>query len=101
MFCSHCGKEVPDQAYVCMNCGCLVRGRIVPVKQEVEYTNGIAVAGFICAFIMPLLGWIFGGIGYARALKRNGKGKGLSLAALFLATINFTTALRMLMVLYG
>ena len=87
MFCSHCGKQVSNEAYVCPNCGCLVGGRAA--VEEVKYKNGIAVAGFICAFIMPLLGWIFGGIGLSRAKKRNGKGGGLSAAALTIASIMF------------
>ena len=72
MFCWRCGNEVVDEAYICPNCGCLVGGR--DAVEEVKYKNGIAVAGFICSFFIPLLGWIFGGIGLSRAKKRNGKG---------------------------
>ena len=52
-----------------------------------EESNGMATAGFVCSFFVPLLGWIFGGIGLARANKRNGKGKGFSIAALIIATV--------------
>ena len=90
MFCSNCGKEIHDEAIVCPNCG-VATGKKIPVEQsEGKKTgNGMAVAGFVCSFFVPLLGWIFGGIGLARAGKRNGKGKGLSIASLVIATIMF------------
>lgn len=49
----------------------------------------MAVAGFVCSFFIPLLGWIFGGIGLSKSKKLNGKGRGLSIAALVIATIMF------------
>ena len=59
-----------------------------PQPQQPE-SNGIAVAGFICSFFVPLLGWIFGGIGLSRAKQRNGKGQGFSIAAIVIATVMF------------
>lgn len=58
-------------------------------KTEKKETNGIAIAGFVCSFFIPLLGWIFGGIGLNRALKRNNKGKGFSIAAIAIASATF------------
>lgn len=59
-------------------------------------SNGIAIAGFVCAFISPLLGWIFGGIGLSRANRRNGKGKGFSIAAIAVASVMFVISLMLL-----
>ena len=89
MFCSHCGKELPDDAYVCMNCGCLAKKEGTSTAQMCAEKNGMAIAGFVCSFFVPLLGWIFGGIGLNRSAKRNGKGKGLSVAAIVVASVNF------------
>ena len=107
MFCSRCGRAVRSDANECPACGWYLRGD----SQENYYRensqenyyggnpyvhyprykekNGIAIAGFICSFISPLLGWIFGGIGLSRADQRNGKGEGLSIAALVISTIMF------------
>ena len=85
MFCPHCGAQVSDEAYVCPNCGFLVDG----IKGKSQQKNVIAIAGFICSFFSPLLGWIFGGIGLSRADKRNVKGWGWSVAAIIIATITF------------
>lgn len=96
MFCANCGKELPDNAYVCMHCGCLVGGRREVSTQYHAEKNGMAVAGFVCSFFIPILGWVFGGIGLSRAAKRNGKGKGFSVAAIVIASVNFIIALAML-----
>ena len=58
-------------------------------NQQEQKTNGFAIAGLICAFFIPLLGWIFGGIGLSKANNMNGVGKGMSIAALIIATIMF------------
>lgn len=82
MFCKNCGKEVGEAA-VCPHCGAAVTAAVQP------QSNGMAVAGFVCSFLFPFLGWIFGGIGLSRSKQRGGKGKGLSIAALVIATLNF------------
>lgn len=95
MFCSNCGKELDDNAVVCTHCGCLTREAsfVKPMveRSEVEegQSNGIAIAGFVCSFFIPLLGWIFGGVGLSRSAKQNGKGKGFSIASLVIASIMF------------
>lgn len=90
MFCSHCGKEMQDEAVVCTNCGSLLKGHNVQeTSPKAEEKNGMAIAGFVCSFFIPLLGWIFGGIGLSKANKRNGKGRGFSIAALIISTISF------------
>ncbi len=56
--------------------------------KKVSQTNGMAIAGFVLSFFVPLLGWIFGGIGLARS-KDTGTGAYMSVAALIIATIMF------------
>lgn len=58
-----------------------------PQQAASEEKNSIALAGFICAFFIPLLGWIFGGIGLSRAKRCGGNGKELALAAIIVATV--------------
>lgn len=81
MYCTNCGAEIDENAYICIHCGALV------VRRKPKITNGMAVAGFVCSFLIPLLGWIFGGIGLSRSKKLPGeKGKTLSSWAIFIAT---------------
>ncbi len=96
MFCRCCGKEIVDEAVVCPQCGVWVKKESVLVEEQKKETNGIAVAGFVCSFFIPLLGWIFGGIGLSRANKRKGKGKGFSIASLAIASANFLIGLLIL-----
>ncbi len=97
MFCSNCGKELPDNAVVCTGCGCLVNGDLLTSQaEEKPQKNGMAVAGFVCSFFTPILGWVFGGIGLSRAAKRGGKGKNFSIAAIAIASANFILALAMM-----
>ncbi len=92
MFCKNCGKELADNTAYCPNCGYLQEGVNV-VKEEKPLGNGMAIAGFVCSFFIPILGWIFGGIGLSRAAKRKGKGKGFSIAALAIASLMFVVGL--------
>ena len=89
MFCKNCGQEISEEAVVCPHCGVATEKFRLEDKQPIVEKNGIAVAGFVCSFFIPILGWIFGGIGLSRANKRNGKGKGFSIASLVIATIMF------------
>lgn len=58
-----------------------------PQPKAEPQANDLAIAGFICSFFVPILGWVFGGIGLARANRRNGKGKAFSIAAIAIATV--------------
>ena len=87
MYCKTCGKEINDYAVVCPYCGCATNN--TPGTEVKEEKNGFAIAGFVCSFISPLLGWIFGGIGLAKANKPNGKNKGWATAAIIISSVNF------------
>lgn len=90
MYCTKCGAEINEQAIVCPKCGCATANYASKTENvKTENKNGIAIAGFVCSFFIPILGWIFGGIGLARANKRNGKFKGFSIAAIVIASVMF------------
>ncbi|MBO5889630.1 MAG: zinc-ribbon domain-containing protein [Clostridia bacterium] len=94
MYCTKCGSEINDQAVICPNCGCATFNYTSRnVNTSSEDKNGMAIAGFVCSFFIPLLGWIFGGIGLARANKRNGKFRGFAIASLAIASAVFVLTL--------
>jgi len=75
MFCNSCGKEIVDEAVVCVGCGCAVK----PVKATGEkWSTGTMVALVIGSILIPLIGIIFGIIGLNKEEKK-GQG-GLLLA---------------------
>lgn len=59
MFCSKCGKEINDEAVVCVHCGCAVaRGR--------HESGALAILSIVFAFVFPFIGYVLGLIGIAR-----------------------------------
>ena len=87
-YCKTCGAELLDSDAYCTKCGNPVEEKKPEATTE-KKSNGMAVAGFILAFFIPLLGWIFGGLGIKKSKELNGKGRGLSIAAIIIATVDF------------
>lgn len=85
MYCRNCGKEIDNGAYICPFCG--VRTVAQQTNTAPGATNGMAIAGLICAFFMPLLGFIFGCVGLSKSKSMNGEGKGMSIAAIAISLI--------------
>lgn len=62
MFCRYCGKEIPDNAVVCINCGVPVRQIGVQQQMPVEQpkgVNGLGLAGFIVSIFSLYFGLYF------------------------------------------
>ena len=87
MFCPRCGRPVPNNAYACPGCGCYLRREAQVPYPRHEERNPMAVIAFICTFLVTPLGAMFGGIGLVIAEKRNGKGRGLSIASMVISGI--------------
>ena len=93
-FCTHCGHKVHEDAVVCVHCGCAIEGATSSTQTgEKSKINGMAIAGFVCSFFIPILGWVFGGIGLAKSKKLDGKGKGFAIAAIAIASAMFVIRL--------
>ena len=45
-FCSHCGKEIHEDAQVCMNCGCSVVENKVKTQSNVKKNNNAPPKSF-------------------------------------------------------
>ena len=71
-YCAHCGKEIADEAVICLNCGCSVR-KINPVipPESAPNPNPIATEmsesqlatwSKICGIVSFFIGWFALGI---------------------------------------
>ena len=56
----------------------------VPPEANQKY-NGLAIAGFICSFLVSLLGLILSIVGLNQIKKQGGKGKGLAIAGIIIS----------------
>lgn len=63
MYCQKCGKEINDDAVVCVHCGCLVDQTQLLEKAFKRDKTSIGLG--IVSFIFPIFGWIYGGIRYS------------------------------------
>ena len=50
-------------------------------------TNSIATVAFIFSLIIPIVGLVLGIIGLGRSEQRNGMGRGLSIAAIWISGV--------------
>ena len=74
MFCSKCGKEVNEEAVVCVHCGCALDNKKAAIATQGDAPNmGFAVLGFF----IPLVGLILYLVNKDTApLKAKSAGKG-------------------------
>lgn len=83
-FCTNCGNELDDRAIMCPKCGVALTQ--TTNASNGSSSNGMAIAGFILSFFIPLLGLIFSIIGLKRSKETN-NGKGLSTAGIIISCI--------------
>ena len=87
-FCSKCGKEDKSNSNFCQFCGNSLEETVVVSSAPVAPRNGMALAGFILSFFVPILGLIFSIIGLAKAPSLNGNRKGLAIAGIIISAVS-------------
>ncbi|MDE7075715.1 MAG: DUF4190 domain-containing protein [Clostridia bacterium] len=92
-FCTHCGKEVLDDAVICPNCGCSVQydenpqGTEAPNAPQPQYKapapadnySTMSILGLVLSFFMSVVGLIVSILAYNEA-KNTGSTKSQSMA---------------------
>lgn len=91
-FCTNCGNELDDRAIMCPKCGIALTQTVANSGQT--QSNGMAIAGFILSFFIPLLGLIFSIIGLKRSKETN-NGKGLSTAGIIISCVTMVITIIM------
>lgn len=91
-FCTNCGNELDDRAIMCPKCGIALTQTVANSGQT--QSNGMAIAGFILSFFIPLLGLIFSILGLKRSKETN-TGKGLSTAGIIISCITMVITIIM------
>ncbi len=88
MFCKTCGKEIPDEAVICPQCGCMTKDETdLPEtqqpKKESKTSMVLGIVGIIVSWLFALAGHIVSIIGIVtgiKAYKETGKMTGLILS---------------------
>ena len=91
-FCTNCGNELDDRAIMCPKCGVALTQ--TTNASNGSSSNGMAIAGFILSFFIPLLGLIFSILGLKRSKETN-NGKGLSTAGIIISCITMVITIIM------
>lgn len=91
-FCTNCGNELDDRAIMCPKCGIALTQTVANSGQT--QSNGMAIAGFVLSFFIPLLGLIFSILGLKRSKETN-TGKGLSTAGIIISCITMVITIIM------
>ena len=87
-YCTKCGNELMEDAVICPHCGCAQEQINAP--RQSDGSNWMAIVGFVGAFFVPLVGWIFGALGLKKSKELlYEKGKKLSIAAIIIASVMF------------
>ncbi len=58
MYCQNCGKEVNDNAVVCIHCGCALNSNSAPISEGAS--SSISKTGFLLGLFLGLIGLIIG-----------------------------------------
>ncbi len=115
-YCSHCGKQVLDDAIICPGCGCSVQygnmgndgfskgnnmnsapqNQVPPI---VDTYSGLSIGGLILAFFEPLIGLILSIIAHNEA-KRTGSQKSRSMSTAGIIISAVIMALCVLVILF-
>ena len=66
-FCQHCGKEIMDEAVVCVGCGCAVNNPIVNQSTSAKAEKK-ASASLILGIIGIVFAWLFALVGHITSI---------------------------------
>ena len=92
-FCTHCGKEIMDEAIICPNCGCGTGKNSVPSEDD-----NISVGLCILAYFLPLFGFIYWPLKHRECPKR---AKACGITAIVSAALSIVGSIIYSVVLVG
>ena len=59
-FCSRCGKQINEEAAICIYCGCAVEGSYGSRGEE---RSGLSTCAVVFSILVPIVGFVLGIIG--------------------------------------
>ena len=90
-YCPECGKALSINAVLCPECGFSYNGNMNRATNTTANYNGenygLAIAGFVCSFLFPLLGLIFGIVVLSSNKGKQNSARSFGLAATIISSI--------------
>lgn len=80
MYCQKCGKEINDEAMVCIHCGCAIDKQTVKKSPKIENVKGVSYYNNFFKLINSLICTFFSAYGFSKVFNET---KGLGLGGLF------------------
>ena len=99
MYCSNCGNKVDENAYVCVNCGVILKKREAIKKNKKQNSNVLGVFSLIFSVVailssFSLFFYDISSVGmYTKAYERVIYGIGFTSISIFLTILSLTFAL--------
>lgn len=73
MFCKKCGKEIMDEAVVCVHCGCAVSPEgAKKLSNQTDEDDKVSVAIIIFTVLLPIIGVVMGIVNLCKKKTRSG-----------------------------
>lgn len=72
MYCNKCGKEINDEAVVCIHCGCAVNNGAKNNPMVPTEDDKVSAIIIICTILIPLVGMILGIVNLCKKKTRSG-----------------------------
>ena len=97
MFCPFCGKEIADNAYVCVGCG----NKVAHVSKAGNVRDSGSVGWWWLGFFIPLAGlliWLFGHDSIPKTARRAGYGALVGVIVSVVLTVAFYILWAILMI---
>ena len=57
-YCTNCGKEISDEAVICVHCGCSVDSASTTTKKDSNSKGWWCLGFFVSMFFTPIIGFI-------------------------------------------
>ncbi len=86
MFCKKCGKEIMDEAVICVHCGCSTQEKTAELANNDAPNTGMAVLGFFIP-IVGLIIWLINRDTKPLMAKSAGKGALIGFAVSMVCSI--------------
>lgn len=100
-FCTHCGKQLMDEAVICPGCGCPTTNQFQTVQPTAaQYQNGDTVSGGLCVLsaLIPLFGIVYWIANYRETPR---KAKACGVTAIVAWVVSFVISMVIYMIIYS